>query len=134
MVYHRVSNETFRQRPESFEHSAAISITGTIKGTLYKFCFEKLGLETLKSRHWLRKLCLFYELIKEKSSAYLFPLILENSTSNSTRIFKNVKSLSLGQKPTFSKIIFLLQLYWSETTLMLISVTQLVVMFLKKLY
>ena len=34
--------------------------------------FQQLGLEPLKSKRWLEKLCLLYKLIKEKSLAYPF--------------------------------------------------------------
>ena len=59
---------------QSLQYSAAIAITGGIRGTSSDKLFQELDLETLKSRHWLRKLCLFYKLIKEQSPAYLFQL------------------------------------------------------------
>ena len=85
VVYDRASNESFHQSLESLQYNAAIAITGAIRGTSSEKLFQELGLETLKSRRWLRKLCLFYKLIKEKSPAYLFQLIPENNTTYSTR-------------------------------------------------
>ena len=86
VVYDRAFNESFHQSLESLQYNAAIAITGAIRGTSSGKLFQELDLETLKSRHWLRKLCLFYKLIKEKSPAYLFQLIPENSTPYTTRI------------------------------------------------
>ena len=88
VVYDRASNESFHQSLESLQYNAAIAVTGTIRGTSSENLFQGLGLETLKSRRWLRKLCLFYKLIKEKSPTYLFQLIPENNTSYSTRSVK----------------------------------------------
>ena len=36
---------------------------------------QELGLESLKSRRWFRKLCHFYTIFNEKSPSYLFNLI-----------------------------------------------------------
>ena len=38
-----------------------MAITGAIRGTSSEKLFQELGLESLKSRLWLRKLCLFYK-------------------------------------------------------------------------
>ena len=110
VVYDRASNESFHQSLESLQYNAAIAITGAIRGTSSEKLFQELGLETLKSRRWLRKLCLFYKLIKEKSPAYLFQLIPENNTTYSTRsVPKNQILFFSRQKQTFSKIIFFLK-------------------------
>ena len=78
VVYDRAFNELFHQSLESLQYSAAIAIPGAIRGTSSEKLFQELGLETLKSRRWLRKLCLFYKLIKEKSTP-------ENNTPYTTR-------------------------------------------------
>ena len=49
------------------------------------FIFQELGLESLKSRRWLRKLCLFYKPFHEKSPSYLFQLIPPNNNVYATR-------------------------------------------------
>ena len=85
MIYDRVSNELLHQSLESLQYSAGIWITGAIKGTSSEKRFQELGLEIQKSRRWLRKLCLFYKLIKEQSPAYLFQLIPENKVLYTTR-------------------------------------------------
>ena len=40
----------------SLQYSAAIAITGEIRGTQSDKLFQELGLETLKLRRWLKKL------------------------------------------------------------------------------
>ena len=69
--YDHAFNESFHQRFESIQYNAAIAITGTIKGTSWKKLFQELGLETLKSRRWFRKLYLFYKILHIKSPTYL---------------------------------------------------------------
>ena len=51
----------------SIQYDAAIAITGTIRGTLSEKLFRELGLQTLKSRRWFRKLYLFYKMLHSKS-------------------------------------------------------------------
>ena len=74
VIYDRAFNESFHQRLESIQYNAAIAITGTIRGTSSEKLFQELGLETLKSRRWFRKLYLFYKILHSKSPSYLFKL------------------------------------------------------------
>ena len=78
IIYVQGYNESLHQNLEPLQYGAAIALTGGIRGTSSKKLFQELGLETLKSSRWLRKLCLFYKLIKERLSAYPFQLIPEN--------------------------------------------------------
>ena len=66
-VYDRAFNESFHKNLESIQYNTAIAITGAIRGTFSEKLFPKLGLESLKSRRWLRKLCLFYKMFHEIS-------------------------------------------------------------------
>ena len=110
VVYDRAFNESFHQSLDYLHHSAAIAITWAIRGTLSEKLFQELCLETLKSRCWLRKLCLLYKLIKEKSPAYLFQIIPEKRTPLILQeVFKKVKSLLSRPKQTFSIFFFFLQ-------------------------
>ena len=63
VIYDRGYNESFHQNLESLQYSPAIAITGAIRGTSSEKLFQELGLETLTSRRWLRKLCIFHLLI-----------------------------------------------------------------------
>ena len=71
IMYDQTFNESFHERIESIQYNAAISITGAIRGTSSEKLYQELGLESLRSRRWLRKLCLFYKIYKNKSE-FLF--------------------------------------------------------------
>ena len=71
IIYDQIFNEPFHQRIESIQYNAAIAITGAIRGTSSEKLYQELGLESLRSRRWLRKLCLFYKIYKNKSE-FLF--------------------------------------------------------------
>ena len=53
----------------------------TFSGKLY----QELDLESLRSRRWLRKLCLFCKIYKNKSPSYLYNLIPDRVKFYSTR-------------------------------------------------
>ena len=78
ILYDHKFNESFHQRIESVQYNAAIAITGAIRGTSSEKLYQELGLESLRSRRWLSKLCLFYKIYKNKSPSYLYDLILDN--------------------------------------------------------
>ena len=60
-------------------------MTGAIRGTSSEKLYQELGLESLRSRRWLRKLCLFYKIYKNKSPSYLYDLIPDRVKFYSTR-------------------------------------------------
>ena len=72
IVYDRAFNESFHKNLESIHHNAAIAITGAIRGTSSEKLFQELALESLRSRRWFKKLCLFYKIFHEKYRSYLF--------------------------------------------------------------
>ena len=59
IVYDRDLNESFHKNLESIQYNAAIAITGAIRDTSCEKRFQELGLESVKLRLWLKKLCLF---------------------------------------------------------------------------
>ena len=69
----------------SIQYDAAIAITGAIRGTSSEKLYQELGLESLRSRRWLRKLCLLYKIYKNKSPSYLHDLISDKVKFYSTR-------------------------------------------------
>ena len=103
IVYDRAFNELFDTNLESVEYNAAIAITGTIRGISSEKLFEELGLESLKSRRWLRKLCLFYKIFHEKSPSYLFQLIPPNNNVYATRSSQSNKISSFKTRHNFFK-------------------------------
>ena len=96
IIYDQTFNESFHQRIESIQYNAAIAITGAIRGTSSEKLYQELGLESLRSRRWLRKLCLFYKIYKNKSHSYLYDLIshkvrLHSARSNQIDNISNLK-------------------------------------------
>ena len=63
MIYDQTYNASFHRKLESVQYSACLAITGTIRGTSYEKLNQELGLETLQSRRWFKKLCLFYKIV-----------------------------------------------------------------------
>ena len=98
IVYDRAFNESFYKYLESIQYNAAIAITEAIRGTSSEKLFQELGLESLKSRRWLRKLCLFYKNF-HKFRSYLFE----------QEVLKTTKSRVLSLDIIFSKTPFFLQ-------------------------
>ena len=103
IVYDRPFNESFHKNLESIQYNAAIAITGAIRGTSSEKLFQELGLESLKSRRWLRKLCLFYKVFHEKSPSYLFQLIPSNNNVYATRSSQSNKISSFKTRQIFFK-------------------------------
>ena len=65
VIYDRAFNESFQNKLESVQYNAALAITGAIRGSSREKLYQELGLESLKSRRWYRKLCLFFKLKKK---------------------------------------------------------------------
>ena len=85
VICDRAFNESFHHSLQSIQYNAAIAITGAIRRTLSEKLFQELGLETLKSRRWFRKLYLIYKILYSKSPSYLFKLIPENNNPYASR-------------------------------------------------
>ena len=65
--------------------------------------FQELGLETLQSRRWFRKLYLFYKIPYSKSPSYLFKLIPENNNPYASRKALNNQIPFFNVKTNFLK-------------------------------
>ena len=61
-----------------------------------KKIYQKLGLASLKSRCWFRKLCHFYKIFNEKSPSYLFNLIPNFNRIHNTRLSYNILPIKVG--------------------------------------
>ena len=103
IVYDRAFNESFHKNLASIQYNAAIATTRAIRGTSSEKLFQELGLESLKSRRWLRKLCLFYKIFHEKSPVYLFQLIPPNNNVYATRSSQSNKISSFKSRHIFFK-------------------------------
>ena len=85
ILYDQAFNLSFQQKLESIQYRACLAITGAIRGTSREKIYQELGLESLQSRRWYRKLTMFYKISKNKSPFYLFNLILEKTSSSAAR-------------------------------------------------
>ena len=103
IVYDRAFNESFHKNLQSIQYTAAIAIIGAIRGTSSEKHFQELGLESSKSKRWLRKLCLFYKFFHKNSSSYLFQLIPLNSNVYTTRSSQSNKIANFKTRHNFFK-------------------------------
>ena len=103
IVYDQAIHESFDKDLESIQFNATIAITGAIRGTSSEKLFQELDLESLKSRRWLRKLCLFYKIFHEKSPSYLSQLIPPNNNVYATRSSQGNKISSFKTRHNFFK-------------------------------
>ena len=66
---------SFCEKLESVQYEAALAIIGAVQGTSGNKIYEELGIESLKSRRWYRRLSCMFEIIKEEAQNYLINLI-----------------------------------------------------------
>ena len=75
IIYYQPQNDYFSKKLESIQYKAALVITGFIQGTLRDKIYQELGLESLISRRWYKRLSLMFEVMKEEAPNYLINLI-----------------------------------------------------------
>ena len=106
IIYDLTFNESFHQRIESIQYNAAIAITGAVRGTSSEKLYQEFYLESLRSRKWPRKFCLFYKIYNNKWPSYLYS---QFQTGWSYILHEAVKSIIYPiSKPgvTFLEILF----------------------------
>ena len=60
IIYDHTYNVSFHKKIESIQYSPCLAMTGTtIRDTSHEKLNHEFGFETLQSRRWFRKLCLF---------------------------------------------------------------------------
>ena len=72
IIYDQPQNESFCNKIESVQYEAALAITGAIQSTSCYKLNQKLGLESLKSRRWYKRLCCMYKIMTESSKLLKF--------------------------------------------------------------
>ena len=110
VIYDRAFNESSQNKFESAEHNDALAVSGAITVSSRDRLCQKLGLESLKSRLWYRKLCLFFKLKKNERPSDIFDTIL--IVPHGLR--ETATSLFLMLYINSSKIIFSIHRYWTE--------------------
>ena len=77
------------------QYNACLAINGAIRGTSTEKIYQELGLESLKSRRWFRKLCHFYKILNEKLPSDLFNLISNVNRVYNTRLSYNIPPIKV---------------------------------------
>ena len=71
IIYDQAYNSAFHDKLESIQYNACLAITGAIRGTSTEKISQELGLESLKSRRWFRKLCYFYKISMQNPLVFI---------------------------------------------------------------
>ena len=98
IIYDQAYNSAFHDKLESIQYNACLAIAGAIRGTSTEKIYQELGLESLKSRRWFRKLCHFYKIFNDKSPSYLFNLIPNFNKVHNTRLSYNIPTTKVKQE------------------------------------
>ena len=77
--------ESFCDKLESVQYKAALAITGAIQGTSRDKLYQELGLESLKSRRWYKRLKCMLKTMKREAPNYLINLIPKCEQTITTR-------------------------------------------------
>jgi len=85
VIYDLPYNSSFVDKIESIQYNASLAITGAIRGTSKEKLYLELGLESLQSRRWFRRLCSFYKILKNKAPIYLYNIIPDLNNFLNTR-------------------------------------------------
>ena len=100
ILYDQLNKATFCQKIESAKYKATLAITGAIQGTSREKLLAELGLETLKSRRWLRRLCCMYKITNIGILKCLTDLIPKRESSynirNGKKLFFNCRTESFN--------------------------------------
>ena len=104
VIYDRAFHESFRNKLESVQYDTALAITGAIRSSSREKFYQELGLESLKSRRWYRKLCLFIKLKKNKYPSYFFDIIPKVLSTRTTRNHNSIPLFNV--KHEYSETLF----------------------------
>ena len=110
IIYEKPFNDAFKEKLETVQHSAALIITGAIKGISLELLYNERGLECLCDRGKYHKLVLFYKIIKSPAPSYLQSYLLpENERTYNTRAgFRNTIKTFATRISAFRAIFFII--------------------------
>ena len=60
ILYDQTFNNSFHEKLELIQYSAALAITSTIRSSSGEKLYQELGFESLWQQQWYQKLCLFF--------------------------------------------------------------------------
>ena len=90
IIYDQPNNESFCNKLETVQYNTALATTKSIQGTSKVKLYKQLGLESLKSRIWFRRLCCFYKIKTFGLPSYLSNLISSGVHSHDIRNSEDV--------------------------------------------
>ena len=85
ILYDQAFNNSFHAKLESIQYKASTAILGVINGSNREKVYQELGLESLQSRRWMRKLFMFYKMSRNLVPNYLCELIPKAERSYNLR-------------------------------------------------
>ena len=108
IIYDKHFNNSFKEKLEKVQYSAALIITGVIKGFSRELLYQELGLESLCGRRWYPKLGFFYKIVKDLAPLYLQSyLLLDNETTYNTKSsLRNTIKIFATRTSTFRAAFF----------------------------
>ena len=71
IIYDKPQNESLCEKIESVQYQATLAITGATQSTSCDKIYLELGLESLKSRRWYKRLVCMFKIMNEKALNYL---------------------------------------------------------------
>ena len=75
-------NQSFCNKIERVQYNAVVAITGAIRATSQTKLYNKLDLESLKFKRWMKKVCMFYKIKTLKIPEYLYLIPNDRQTYN----------------------------------------------------
>ena len=75
IIYDQAQNKSFCDKLESVQCKATLAITGALPGTSLDKLYQELGLESLESRRWYKRLSCMFHIMKKEAPNYLINLI-----------------------------------------------------------
>ena len=85
IIYDKPKNESICEKIESTQYKAALAITGAIQVTSRERIYQELGLESLKSRRWYKRLSCMFQIVNNEASNYLLNLFPKSQQTITTR-------------------------------------------------
>ena len=85
VIYDQPNNDSFIGKIEQLQCKACLAITGAIQRTSRECLWNELGIESLSSRRWCRKLCAIYKRLSTQCPKYLFDIIPSSGSFCDTR-------------------------------------------------
>ena len=77
--------KSFCNKIERVQYSVSLAIAGAIRGTSQAELYNELGLESLKFRRWMRRLCMFNKIKTLKIPEFLYYLMPNYRRTYNTR-------------------------------------------------